>query len=30
MDMYDGVPLVHVHDKAKELKQFIQVMYDPK
>jgi hypothetical protein len=28
--MYDGVPLVRVHDDAKELKQFLQGIYDPR
>jgi len=28
-DLYDGLPLVHVHDYSKELKEFLQVMYDP-
>jgi len=28
-DLYDGLPLVHVHDDSKELKEFLQVMYDP-
>jgi hypothetical protein len=23
VDMYDGLPLVHVHDEAKEVKEFI-------
>lgn len=30
MDMYDGLPLVHVNGEAKEMKQFIQVIYDTK
>lgn len=30
VDMYDGLPLVRVHDEAEELKEFIQVLYDPK
>ena len=29
IDQYDGVPLVHVHDDAKEMKEFLQVLYDP-
>jgi hypothetical protein len=29
IDLYDGVPLVHVHDDAKEMKEFLQVLYDP-
>jgi len=30
MDVYDGLPLVQVHDNSKELKEFLQVMYDPR
>jgi hypothetical protein len=30
VDIYDGLPLVHFHDDAKELKQFLQVIYDPR
>jgi hypothetical protein len=30
VETYDGVPLVHVHDDAKELKQFLQGIYDPR
>jgi hypothetical protein len=29
VDKYDSLPLVHVHDDAKELKQFLQAIYDP-
>ena len=30
VDTYDGLPLVHVHDDVKELKQFLQAIYDPR
>jgi len=30
MEMYDDIPLVHLHDASKELKQFLQAMYDPR
>jgi hypothetical protein len=30
MEMYDDLPLVHLHDTSKELKQFLQAMYDPR
>jgi len=30
VDTYDGLPLVHLHDEAKELKEFLRVMYDPR
>lgn len=29
-ETYDGLPLVHVHDDAKEFKQFLQAIYDPR
>jgi len=30
VELYDSLPLVHVHDDAKDLKQFLQVVYDPR
>ena len=30
MDRYDNLPLVHVHDDAKEFKQFLRAIYDPR
>ena len=30
LDTYDSLPLVHVHDDAKDLKQFLQAIYDPR
>jgi hypothetical protein len=30
MELYDSLPLVHLHDNAKELKEFLQAMYDPR
>jgi hypothetical protein len=27
MEMYDDLPLVHLHDSSKELKEFLQAMY---
>jgi hypothetical protein len=30
IDTYDGLPLVHVHDDAKDFKQFLQAIYDPR
>lgn len=29
MESYDGLPVVHLHDDAKELKDFLGVLYDP-
>jgi hypothetical protein len=28
-DSYDGLPLVHLHDDAKDLKEFLAMLYDP-
>lgn len=28
-EVYDGAPLVHLQDDAKDLKQFLSVIYDP-
>ena len=28
-DSYDGLPLVHLHDNAKDLKEFLAMLYDP-
>jgi hypothetical protein len=30
MEMYDDLPLVHLHDSSEELKEFLQAMYDPR
>ena len=30
IDTYDSLPLVHVHDDAKDFKQFLQAIYDPR
>lgn len=29
IDLYDDTPLVHVHDEPKDLKSFLQMLYDP-
>jgi BTB/POZ domain len=29
VDMYDGAPLVRLHDDSKEIKRFLQALYDP-
>lgn len=29
MEFYDGLPVVHLHDDVKELKEFLGVLYDP-
>ena len=28
-DSYDGLPLVHLHDDAEDLKEFLAMLYDP-
>ncbi|KAJ8516283.1 hypothetical protein ONZ45_g6359 [Pleurotus djamor] len=28
-DMYDGVPLIHLHDKAEHVKGFLRAIYEP-
>jgi hypothetical protein len=28
-ELYDGVPLVHLHDDAGEVKEFIGMLYNP-
>src|ERR1700683_671700 len=28
-DSYDDLPLVHLHDDAKDLKEFLATLYDP-
>lgn len=28
-EVYDGAPLVHLQDDAKDVKQFLRVIYDP-
>ena len=28
-DLYDGLPLVHLHDDANHLKEFLGMLYDP-
>jgi hypothetical protein len=30
VNTYDSLPLVHVHDDAKQFKQFLQAIYDPR